>query len=256
MTYAEAYSVRIAAGNLRVIRVSTEIPRTLEVLWATERQAARTGQQALSLDRIVATAIEIADRDGLAALSMARLAERLGSATMSLYRHVANKDELLVFMQDAAPGPPPELPAGWRAGLEAWARALRGVYYAHPWILRVTAGRPPLEPGQLAWLDRALAALQDTAVPVSRRFDMVMTVLNYVRGEAHVTAVLLSGPSDLVTDYAEVITRLVRPERFPALGAAIAAGLFEPDPDEDPSQAFDFGLTRVLDGCQHFIDNG
>ena len=70
--------------------MTTEIPRTLQVLWGEGSQARRT--QALSLDRIIDAAIAIADADGLAALSMARLAERLGSAPMSLYRHVSNKD--------------------------------------------------------------------------------------------------------------------------------------------------------------------
>jgi AcrR family transcriptional regulator len=72
---------------------------------------------------------------------MARLAERLGSAPMSLYRPVASKDELLIFMMDAAPGEPPALPAGWRAGLQAWSLALREVYYAHPCIPEVGTRR-------------------------------------------------------------------------------------------------------------------
>ena len=97
-----------------------EIPRSLKVLWGAEAGARRGPRPALSLDRIVATAIAVADRDGLAALSMARLAQELGSAPMSLYRHVANKDELLVFMQDAAPGPPPALPPGRRSSPGRW----------------------------------------------------------------------------------------------------------------------------------------
>lgn len=78
-----------------------------------------------------------------------------------------------------------------------------------------------------------------------QRYDAVMTVLNFVRGEAQVAAVLLSGPSDLAADYAEVVTGLVRPERFPALAAAITDGLF--DSNDDGSRTFDFGLTSVLD---------
>ena len=114
------------------------------------------------MDRIVAAAIEIADAEGIQALSMARLAERLGSAPMSLYRHVANKEELQVFMMDTAPGQPPAIDFGsgdWRGGLERWARALQGVYYRHPWILQITSGRPPLRAGQLAWLDCGLRTL-------------------------------------------------------------------------------------------------
>ncbi|HEV8174367.1 MAG TPA: TetR/AcrR family transcriptional regulator [Actinoplanes sp.] len=236
-----------------------QIPRTLRVLWGEETRRTRGPHQALSLDRIVDAGIAIADAEGIASLSMARLAERLGSAPMSLYRHVSSKDELLIFMTDAAPGPPPELPAGdWRARFEAWARALRAVYYAHPWILQVTTGRPPLEPGQLGWLDRGLSSLDGTDLSHADRFETVMTVLNYVRGEAQITTILLKGgpgegvdPLGPQQDYGELVARFVSPDRFPALAAALDAGIFRSDAGPDAS--FDFGLTRILDGVEKLI---
>ncbi|GIE96839.1 TetR/AcrR family transcriptional regulator [Paractinoplanes rishiriensis] len=232
--------------------MSTEIPRTLKVLWGAGSGTRRPG---LSLDRIVAAAIAIADRDGLAALSMARLAQELGSAPMSLYRHVANKDELLVFMQDAAPGPPPELPGGWRAGLTAWAWALRGIYTTHPWILQVAPGRPPLEPGQLAWLDRALGALGGTRLTAAQRLDAVMTILHFVRGEASVAAILLGGEAEAMTGYGEMISRFVTAERFPALAEAVTAGVFHPEPAAgDSARTFEAGLDTLLDGLQLSIE--
>jgi AcrR family transcriptional regulator len=236
--------------------VTTEIPRTLQVLWGEPGPARRA--QALSLDRIVAAAIDLADADGITALSMARLAERLGSAPMSLYRHVSNKDELLIFMVDAAPGPPPELPTGdWRAGLNAWAHALQGVYYAHPWILQITMGRPPIEPGQLGWLDRGLSTLDGTALSARDRFEAVMTILNYVRGEAQITAVLMRGESVEPVDmrgYGDLIDRFVRPDRFPSLAAAAGAGIFH-IPDV-PERSFDWGLSRILDGIAALVSAG
>src|SRR5260221_11418811 len=108
------------------------IPRSVDLLWKRANLRRRGSPPNLSLDRIVASAIEIADAEGLSALSMARIAKRLGSGTMSLYRHVANKDELQVFMMDAAPGPPPVINLGrrgWGQGLERWARELRRAYY-------------------------------------------------------------------------------------------------------------------------------
>jgi AcrR family transcriptional regulator len=225
--------------------VTTEIPRTLRVLWDEQNRA---GGRGLSRERIVAAGIALADADGIAALSMARLAERLGSAPMSLYRHVSNKDELLDFMCDAAPGPPPELPVtGWRPALELWAHALRGVYFAHPWILQVTGSRPPLDPGQLAWVDRGLSAMGGTALAHRQRFDVLMTVLNYVRGEAQIGAQLLSGGSAAAADYGRLLTHFVTADRMPALAAAASAGIFT-DGDDDPDASFAFGLTRILDG--------
>ena len=236
-----------------------QIPRTLQVLWGEGTRRTRGPHQALSLDRIVEAGIAIADADGIAALSMSRLAERLGSAPMSLYRHVASKDELLIFMMDAAPGPPPDLPAaGWRAGLETWARALRAVYIAHPWILQVTAGRPPLEPGQLGWLDRGLSAFDGTGLSHADRFEAAMTVLHYVRGEAQIMAILMKGGPGEGTDpigaqYGELIARFVHADRFPALAAAVDAGIFRPDAGDDADASFDFGVTRILDGLESLI---
>jgi AcrR family transcriptional regulator len=234
--------------------VAIEIPRTLQVLWGSESRRTRGPRPALSLDRIVEAGIAIADADGISALSMARLAERLGSATMSLYRHVSNKDELLVFMMDAAPGDPPVLPAGgWRARAETWARALRAVYYAHPWILLVTAGRPPLEPGQLAWLDRGLAAFDGTGLSHDQRFEAVMTLLNYVRGEAQLMSFAMTAdPASIPAqeEYGQLIAQLVDADRFPALAAASDAGIFQPRVGGGVAESFGFGLDRILDGLE------
>jgi AcrR family transcriptional regulator len=237
--------------------MTIEIPRTLQVLWGAETRRTRGARPALSLDRIVEAGIAIADADGIAALSMARLAERLGSATMSLYRHVSNKDELLVFMMDAAPGDPPALPDGdWRARAEIWARALRAVYYAHPWILQVTAGRPPLEPGQLAWLDRGLAAFDGTSLPHEGRFEAVMTLLNYVRGEAQLMAIAFTGdPASAAAqeEYGQLIAQLVEADRFPALAAASDAGIFRPGHGGSVDDSFGFGLACILDGLETLV---
>src|SRR5262249_32106324 len=129
--------------------------------------------------------------EGLASLSMARIAEKLGCATMSLYRHVASKDDLHVFMMDAAPGLPPAVDGeagGWRAGLERWARELRAVYLRHPWVLQVTGSSPPLEPGQLAWLDCGLAVLRGARLGAADQLSVIMLLLYYVRGEAQLAA--------------------------------------------------------------------
>jgi AcrR family transcriptional regulator len=218
--------------------VSSEISRALRVLWGEPDKSAGRG---LSRERIVAAAVELADSQGLAGLSMAKLAERLGCAPMSLYRHVSNKDELLAFMLDAAPGPPPELPGGWRDGLTAWSRSLRGVYFSHPWILQVTPQGPPADPGQLAWLDRGLSALGDTSLPHAERMQTVMALLNYVRGESQL---VIAGAREGGRQFVTVVEQLVRADRFPALAEAVRAGAFRGEA-EDP---FEFGLTRILDG--------
>src|SRR5690242_13755673 len=160
------------------------LPRALEILWR-DTPPARRGR-GLNRETIVAAAIELVEQEGLAALSMARLAERLGCGTMSLYRHVANKDELLTFMLSTAPDAPPTPadPSDWHGALDDWASGLWDVYHRHPWVLQTAAAGPPLDPGQLAWLDAGLAALAATGLTERDKLAAVLAVLHYVRGAA------------------------------------------------------------------------
>jgi AcrR family transcriptional regulator len=131
------------------------LPPVIEALWGLRGPSRRGGPKpALSLERIVAAAVELADAGGLAALSMGRLAEKLGFTTMSLYRYVASKDDLLVLLLDAAWELPPEPPSGeWREQCTVWARALRDSYRAHPWALELPVSGLPAGPNQLTWFD-------------------------------------------------------------------------------------------------------
>jgi hypothetical protein len=117
----------------------------------------------------------------------------------------------------------------------------------------------------VAWLERGLTALADTRLTVGERIDAVMTVLYYVRGGAHVAAILMGGApglaglgpdarngADAITDYGTVLAALVTAERFPAVAAAIEGGVFVADPAGDRS--FETGLDIVLNGIQLSID--
>jgi AcrR family transcriptional regulator len=221
------------------------LPRVLDVLWR-DRPAPRRSR-GLSREGIVAAAIELADADGLGALSMARLAERLGCGTMSLYRHVANKDELIMFMLSAGPGPPPpsSRAANWRDALADWAAGLWEVYHRHPWILHAAAAGPPADPGQLAWLDAGLRTLGRTGLSEGDKLAAVMAVLHFVRGAAALdieAAAHVGGP-----EYPALLRRLLDPDRFPALATALDAGVFD-QADDGPLAAFHSGLSLLLDG--------
>ena len=90
------------------------------------------------MELVVAAAVEIADESGLAAVTMAAVAKRCGFTTMSLYRHVASKDELVRRMLDEVLGTAPALESpDWRAGLEQWSRAMLALLDAHPWGIDV-----------------------------------------------------------------------------------------------------------------------
>jgi AcrR family transcriptional regulator len=228
------------------------LPRMLEILWRDTPPARRT--RGLNRERIVSAAIELVDADGLGALSMARLAERLGCGTMSLYRHVATKDELLMFMLSTAPDPPPMTDrANWRGALTDWARGLWEVYHRHPWVLQATsAAGPPADPGQLAWLDAGLAAMETTGLAERDKLAAVMAVLHFVRGAAALDTE--GGPAD-APEYPALLRRVLDGDRFPALAAALEAGVFD-DADDDHLAEFRSGLDQLLDGIAAKVKPG
>lgn len=219
------------------------IPEALAVLWRDPAPTRRAG--GLSRARIVTAAIEMADADGLGALSMAKLAERMGSGTMSLYRHIANKEQLIAFMLCTAPGPPPAPGHGadWRAALEVWAMGLWEVYHRHPWVLAASAAGPPVDPGQLAWLDAGLAALRSTGMDEREKLAGVLAVLHFVRGAA---ALAIEAPAE-GPDYPGLLRSVVDRDRFPALASALEGGAFDDD-DDSHIDAFRSGLNQLLDG--------
>ncbi|MCT7658192.1 TetR/AcrR family transcriptional regulator [Mycobacterium deserti] len=223
--------------------MSDPLPRALKILWRDPQPEGRG--RGLSRPRIVAAAVELADAEGLAALSMARLADRLGCGTMSLYRHVASKDDLVTFMLSTAPGPPPSTySADWCVALENWAAGLWDVYHRHPWVLQAAAAGPPADPGQLAWLDAGLAALGGTGLAERDKLAAVMAILHFVRGAA---ALDIEAGGAETPGFATLLRRVVTADRFPALAAAIADGVFD-QPDHDRRADFRSGLAQILDG--------
>ena len=225
-----------------------EFPSGLDLLWG--RRASPSGRRTgLTVERIVAAAIELADADGLEAVSMARVAERLGFTPMALYRHVSGKEELLVLMQDAAVGPPPpwDESQGWRPQLEGWCTDLLAVFNRHPWWLHIPISPPPPTPSQMAWLERGLRALEGTALAEGEKAAVMLMLNGLVTWEARLTAEITAEPQRI---YAQVARTLVGDDRFPALGRAVAAGILE---DQSRESDFAFSLQVALDGVERLI---
>src|SRR6187200_2904230 len=111
-----------------------ELPRGVALAWGIAAHPQRGPKRELSIERIVDAAVEIADAEGLAAVSMSRVAASLGFTTMSLYRYVTSKDDLILLMQEGAllpPVPDDSIERSWRDGITAWVLAMRGAYRAH-----------------------------------------------------------------------------------------------------------------------------
>ena len=145
----------------------------------------------LSLARIVHAAVDVASAEGLAAVSMSRIASELGAAPMSLYRYLAAKDELLALMIDAAfqtlPGAavPNE---GWREGLSRWAREHLAVLRRYPWIVRIPITGPPITPNQVAWFEHGLTCLRGTGLSEQHKISVLLLVNGFVRNDALLTS--------------------------------------------------------------------
>jgi AcrR family transcriptional regulator len=233
-----------------------DLPAGLDLLWGHRDRPRRERRGGLSTERIVAAAIKLADADGLEAVSMARVAERLGFTAMALYRHVSGKDELLVLMQEAALGPPPAFDpsfGGWRPHLERWCTELLATINAHPWWLHIPISPPPPTPSQMAWLEYGLRALEGTPLTEGDKAAIMLMLNGLVTWEARLVAELgrhEPGTPDPQVVYAEVVRTLVGDERFPALGRAVAAGIFE---DQSREIVFTFSLAVALDGVERLI---
>jgi AcrR family transcriptional regulator len=210
---------------------------------------------------ITRAAIAVADAEGLAAVSMARVAAEMGNATMALYRHVKSKDELLALMGDAAVEDPPALPDGdWREKLAFWAKALLMAIRRRPWFLQIPIAGPPTGATSLAWFDSALGALRGTPLDAGEKVGVVMGLVTFVHGEARLSGTLEQGfendPAAFGSRYGRVLRELVDPRRLPALAEVVASGVFDVDEPYDADEVeaeFAFGLQLFLEGIASHV---
>jgi len=240
---------------------SPGVPSYLEDAWGLRDRPNKGPKRGLSLPRIVEAAVAIAASESLAAVSMNRVAADLGASTMSLYRYLASKDELLLLMADSIyqTPPPPRRPGeGWRAGLSRWAWEQHAVLQQHTWVLRIPISGPPVTPNQIIWLERGLECLSDTALAEGEKLSVMMLLGGFTRNEATVlaevgAAFMAAGTDEreAMTSYRQLVAKLADAERFPAFNAVIAARVL--DEPAGPDDEFVFGLERVLDGIDALV---
>lgn len=209
------------------------------------------GAAPLTLERIVTAAIELADDHGFDAVSMRRVAQHLGSGTMSLYRHVADKDELVAAMVDQVTAghtyPDPQ-GMDWRERMHAIARTDWHMFVGHPWMLAATTRvAPPFGPESLAGMEWALDALEPLGLDPRGAATVIMAVNNYVQGSVRLVLGELAAGSGADDPARAWQRRLgdVDLERFPHLRRLVA----QPRSDAEPHWFVD-GLDVILDGAQ------
>src|ERR1700751_1544814 len=164
-----------------------QLPPGLDLLWGRRERGRRGPRPGLSPDAIVAAAMRVADAEGLEAVSMARVAKELGFTTMSLYRHVANKDELLQLMWNAsAVGAETLVLSGgtWRERLKSWALVQRDMLDRHPWVTQMPLAAPPVAPNSMHFIERALEAMDDSGLPDDNKLRVIGLISSYTLSEA------------------------------------------------------------------------
>lgn len=236
--------------------------RSMALLWRTPSDAGpRPGPKpGLDVDRIVATAVDVADREGLTALSMRRVADQLGVGTMTLYTHVPGKGELVALMLDTVLGElyPDETTVtsgDWRARVEAVARANWSLFLLHPWALHVATGRPPLGPGVIRKYDLELRAVDGLGLS-DVQMDLLVTVVNgFTAGTAR--GIQERQAAEAATGITEdqwwtatepYLLQVFDPERYPTAARVGPVAGEQLQAAYAPQQTFEFGLKRLLDG--------
>jgi AcrR family transcriptional regulator len=234
------------------------MPPGVAQAWGLEPDRKRGPKPALTLADIVQAGIDLADAEGLTAVSMQGVAKRLKFTAMSLYRYVSSKDDLLALMTDAAFGdPPPEVAgaAGWRGGCEGWAVAALERYRRHPWVLDIPISSMPMLPNQLRWLEVMLGVQRDTHLGDVEKLSVALLVSTYVMNVARLERDLIHNPhyvkADTVRQFEDQLQELLSPETYPFLLAAVKARAFSEE--EYETQEFRFGLDRILDGVEVLI---
>lgn len=231
--------------------------------------AARAGpprpRRGLSVDNIVAAAIGVADAEGLNAVSMARVARELGFTTMSLYRYVASKDELLQLMWNASAQGAGDLKLqgeGWRPRLRCWAIVQREMLDRHPWITQMPMATPPLAPNSLAFVERGLEALDGTGLRDEDKLRVIGLLSSYTLSEARMANDAARAAAEAAGSaaapgwsYEALLRELADEQTYPRLHRlAWSADLGGSPSGFEEREEFLFGVDAILDGVQALID--
>jgi DNA-binding transcriptional regulator YhcF (GntR family) len=217
--------------------------------------------QGLSQERVIATGLAIADREGIAAVTMRRIASELGASAMSLYRHVPSKDELVMLLADAAfmdgaKTKPAARTGELRTQLEAAARSQWSVYRKHPWLAGVISiSRPQLLPNGMLHTERTLSALDGRGLSDETIMIAALTVVGYVRGMAVSLAMEREAEDETgvsvdayLSNQEAAFRDIAATGQYPTLVRVAGANM-----DLSVERLFEFGLARMLDGLSTLL---
>lgn len=231
-------------------------------IWFRPEPGARRPR--FSRDQIAAAALEIADTDGFDAVSMRRIATKLGAGTMSLYRYISAKSDLVALMDDALMGeslvPDGELPGEWRAALALIAHKTREALLRHPWAVQSLQGQGAgaqdgaFGPNGLKHFEQSLAAVAGAPLDTRAKLDLLANVDDFVFGHVLRAGEAQARAGQADSAYAETvvafITEQLRSGQFPHLAALTQDPAAQSMLDAGTiDERFERGLQALLDGA-------
>lgn len=226
---------------------------TFDLLWALKRAGKRGRRPSLSRETLVRAAIELADTEGIAAVTMQRLAALVSSKPMSLYRYIPGKEALLDLMCDAALAAPPRLgPGRWRSKLTRWANANFQRLEQHPWLIELVGSAGSVGPRWTSWLEVGLAAMATLPLNASEKLAVLTVIDGHLRSAARLRFGVKATPQWAI-DFGRMLQRSAADDAYPTLGAMVRRGEFG-QPGMSMEQMFEFGLDRILDGIEAYCE--
>lgn len=215
-----------------------------------------TARPPLSPDRIITAAVAVADRDGLAGVSMRSVGRELRVEAMSLYHHIADKDALLDGLADRIVAtielPSADLP--WRRAMADRAASARSVLSAHPWALGLIESRRSPGPALFRHHDAVLGNLRTNGFDVALAAHAFSAIDAYVYGFVLTETTLPIGPDEDIGAFVEQLGDLLDPERYPHLFEQLQEQVMAQG--YDYGDEFDDGLELILDGLERRLGSG
>lgn len=202
----------------------------------------------LTRERVMREAVALADQDGLGGLTMRRLAERLGVEAMSLYNHVANKDDLLNGMAElvSAEFAVPVPGEHWRQALQRTAISAHDAVVRHPWAGVLLESRSSAGPARLRYLNGVIGVLVDSGFPIQVAYSAFLTLDSYIYGFA-LQERSRPAPPDQAAQAAEALLAALPADEYPHVASMARLVVHA---EHDPTDDFELGLSLILDALE------
>jgi AcrR family transcriptional regulator len=206
----------------------------------------------LSRERVLAAAVSLVDEAGLGSLTMRELGQRLGVEAMSLYNHVANKDDILDGMVDLVVGEIdlPSDTADWKEAMRRRATSAQAVFTRHPWASGLVDSRQSSGPARLRYFDWVVGTLRRAGFSLEMSARVFSILDSYVYGFGRQQLNLSAGSDMSPEEMAEAFSHAIPADEYPYLREMVDYAITSVHDDDAD---FEFGLSLILDGLERLL---